>query len=219
MITQIFERVQWVKGALAVNEVDPDTQTVKTHVVDTLLTDDKLGSGSCGGVCAVGAIMSDLGATMVNYSDGQPERNYLGTWSYTTDAEKDFFVVFVENLRRYGVDLSQKFFKEYLVATGWYEIAQSRTDRYMGSFESIEGWNDSGYATEEDVRNFLDVLDTFPAYRMVSGLLTESDSPELREIHAQWLRLEPLFDTYYYQSQMTVLNQVFGLDVHENSGN
>ena len=216
MITQIFERVQWVKGALAVNEVDPNTHSVKTHVVDTLLTDENLGSGSCGGVCAVGAIMSDLGATMVNYSDERPVQNFYGTWSYSTDKEKDFFVVFGENLRRYGVDVSQKFFKEYLVAVDWYELAQSRTDRYIGRFESIEGWNDSGFATEEDVRNFLDVLDTFPAYRMVSGLLTESDSNELREIHAQCLRLEPLFDTYYYGSQMKIFNQVFGLDVYEN---
>ena len=216
MITEIFERVRWVTGALAVNEVDPETNGVKTHVVDTFLTDEKLGSGACGGVCAVGAIMSDLGATMVNYSDGQPERNYFGTWSYTTDKEKDFFVTFVENLRRYGVDLSLKFFKEYLHAVEWYDLAQSRTDRYVGRFDSIEGWNDSGYATEEDVRNFLDVLDTFPANRMVSGLLTESDSNELREIHAQCLRLEPLFDTYYYGSQMKIFNQVFGLDVYEN---
>ena len=219
MITEIFERVRWVTGALAVNEVDPETNGVKTHVVDTFLTDERLGSGACGGVCAVGAIMSDLGATMVNYSYELPSLNYLGSWSYSTDRDKDFFEVFVENLRRYGVDLSQKFFKEYLVAVEWYELAQSRTDRYIGRFESIEGWNDSGFATEEDVRNFLDVLDTFPAYRMLSGLLIESDSPELREIHAQCLRLEPLFDTYYYQSQLKIFNQVFGLEVYENSGN
>ena len=114
------------------------------------------------------------------------------------------------------MDLSQQFFKGYLFETGWYELAQSRTDRYIGRFESIEGWNDSGYATEEDVRNFLDVLDTYPPYRMVSTLLIDLDSPELREIHAQCLRLEPQFDTHFYSSQITVFNQVFGLNVHEN---
>ena len=216
MITEIFERVRWVTGALAVIEVDPVTNGVKTHVVDPFLSDEKLGSGSCGGVCAVGAIMSDLGATMVNYSDDQPILNYLGHWSYSTDRDKDFFEVFVENLRRFGVDLSQQFFKGYLFETGWYELAQSRTDRYIGRFESIEGWNDSGYATEEDVRNFLDVLATYPPYRMVSTLLIDLDSPELREIHAQCLRLEPQFDTHFYSSQITVFNQVFGLNVHEN---
>ena len=39
MITEIFERVRWVTGALAVNEVNPETNGVKTHVVDTFLTD------------------------------------------------------------------------------------------------------------------------------------------------------------------------------------
>ena len=42
MITEIFERVRWVTGALAVNEVEPETNGVKTHVVDTFLSDEKL---------------------------------------------------------------------------------------------------------------------------------------------------------------------------------
>ena len=215
MITSIFERVQWVRGALAANEVDPEDNSIKHNVVDTFLTDDKLGKSSCGGVCAVGAIMADLGATMVDFSDGLPFLSALGNWTYE-DVKKNNFQRFVERLRRYGVDLSQKFFKEYLFAVEWYALAQSRTDSYIGRFDSIEGWNDSGYATEEDVRNFLDVLDTYPAYRMIAGLLSESDSDELRQIHAQCQRLEPEFDTFSYNHQTEIFNQVFGLSVHAN---
>ena len=228
-ILKIFDRVQWVKGALAVNEVDPETHRITGNTTNSFLTTEILGQSSCNGVCAVGAIMADLGATSDNFSHHQPVWNDIHGWQFNDTSNYSKFELFVMELRKYGVGMAQDFFKGYLPDTDWPETAQSRADAHYkkegydyrinveDSHNSIEGWNDYDWTNEQDIQNFLYVLDTYPPYRMLSTLLLEVDSPELREIYAHCKSINPEFDLSQthvgYESALGIFNQVFGLKV------
>ena len=212
-VQAIFDRVKWPKGTLSATDATEDHH-ILGETTDTFLSDINNG---CGGVCAVGAIMADLGATMVDFSDIVPKLNLYGRWCIPEQKKTDF-QQFVISLRRYGVSIAQDFFRGYLRTTDWYETAISRGwdgDQYY-RFREIEAWNDEKVTTEQDVNNFLGVLDTYPPYKRLALLLSETDSDDLRELHEQALRLDPNFDSQFNYERVKVFNQIFDLAIHED---
>ena len=229
-ITAMFDRVRWIKGALSAN--DGDNSRIKGTTTMTFLSLDSYNEQSCGAVCAVGSIMFDLGATMDNFTDGIPAYDAEGYLSTRPDGGYKHFDVFVALLRRYTVEVAQNYFRQgdegvsYLESTNWHDTAKSRIEAkgnswYRDDPSSIEGFNDSQYSTEQDVRNFLDVLEWLPEYRMLHGVLT-GDGGALKQIYQQALRLDPdLADEKEFSGEYRLLqeipykifNQIFGLSI------
>ena len=234
-ITAMFDRVRWIKGALSANDGD-ERHSIKGTTTTTFLSLDSYNEQSCGAVCAVGSIMFDLGATMDNFTDGIPAYNAEGYLSTRPDGGYKHFDVFVALLRRYTVEVAQNYFRQgddgvsYLEATNWHDTAKARMEAkgnywYRDDPNSIEGFNDSNYSTEQDVRNFLDVLEWLPEYRMLHGVLT-GDGGALKQIYQQALRLDPdLADEKEFSGEYRlhqeipykIFNQIFGLSIaHED---
>ena len=240
-ITAMFDRVKWIKGALSAN--DGENSRISGTTTPTFLSMDNLNEQSCGAVCAVGSIMFDIGATMDNFTSGVPRYNSSGILTTRPKGGWSQFDVFVVLLRRYTIEMTQHYFVNgldgvsYLDATNWYSTVQSRQhdkgrNYYKDDINRIESFNDSPFSTEEDVRNFLDVLETLPDYRMLHGLLTSDDPSVLEEIFAQALRLDPdiasetecdyLTDGNAKQFKLLqpipyeVFNTIFGLDIPHN---
>ena len=230
-IVAMFDRVKWIKGALSAFDGD-ERNSIKGSTTHTFLSLDSYNEESCGAVCAVGSIMFDLGATMDDYTDGLPAYNAEGYLSTKPDGGYSHYAVFTALLRRYTVAMAQDYFKNgeegtsYLAETNWYETAKSRVEAegkwyYQDVPDSIEGFNDTQYSTEEDVRNFLEVLEWLPEYRMLHGVLT-GDGGALKQIYEQALRLDPEicsekeFTGEYRLGQpipFGIFNQIFGLKV------
>ena len=234
-ITAMFDRVRWIKGALSANDGD-ERHSIKGTTTPTFLSLDSYNDQSCGAVCAVGSIMFDLGATMDNFTDGIPTYNAEGLLNTKPDGGYKHFDIFVTLLRRYTVEVAQNYFRNgnegisYLEDTNWHDTAKSRVEAkgnywYKDDPTNIEGFNDSQYSTEQDVRNFLDVLEWLPEYRMLHGVLT-GDGGALKQIYQQALRLDPEicsetdFTGAYRLAQpipFGIFNQIFGLKVPANA--
>ena len=229
-IIAMFDRVKWIKGALSAFDGD-ERNSIKGTTTHTFLSLDSYNEESCGAVCAVGSIMFDLGATMDDFTDGIP---FYRDGVLTTKPVDGYsrYDVFVTLLRRYTVEVAQDYFRNgddgvpYLDSTNWYETAKSRVEAkgnhwYKDAPDSIEGFNDTQYSTEQDVRNFLDVLEWLPEYRMLHGVLT-GDGDALKQIFEQAQRLDPEvaneqdYNGGYRLLQpipYAVFNQIFGLKV------
>lgn len=210
-IQTIFDRVKWLKGTLSATDAH-ENHMIKGETTDTFLSVEN----GCGGVCAVGAIMADLGATMIDFSDGEPIKSVYGSWVSSAKQKTDF-QQFMMAIRSYGVSVAQDFFNGYLDSVNWYETAISRG--WDGStfyrFREIEAWNDTPVTTEQDINNFLGVLDTYPPYKMLALLLIENDSDDLRELFAHALRLDPDFIARADKPErIGIFNQIFDLSVN-----
>ena len=234
-ITAMFDRVRWIKGALSANDGD-ERHSIKGTTTPTFLSLDSYNDQSCGAVCAVGSIMFDLGATMDNFTDGIPTYNAEGLLTTKPDGGYKHFDIFVTLLRRYTVEVAQNYFRNgnegisYLEDTNWHDTAKSRVEAkgnywYKDDPTNIEGFNDSQYSTEQDVRNFLDVLEWLPEYRMLHGVLT-GDGDALKQIYQQALRLDPeIASEQEYTGEYRlhqpipfgIFNQIFGLKVPANA--
>ena len=229
-IIAMFDRVKWIKGALSAFDAGEHHQ-IKGTTTHTFLSLDSYNEESCGAVCAVGSIMFDLGATMDNFTDGIPfYRNGVLTTMPADGYSR--YDVFVTLLRRYTVEVAQDYFRNgvdgvsYLDSTNWHETAKSRVeakgnDWFKDTPHTIEGFNDTQYSTEQDVRNFLDVLEWLPEYRMLHGILT-GDGDALKQIFEQAQRLDPeVANEQYFNGEFmlqqpipyAVFNQIFGLKV------
>jgi len=200
-ITTVFDRVKWVKGYLTVTEYSecaPD-HTNKMMAANTFLTHGQ--KEPCHGMCSVGAIMWDLGATKPDYT------NLLGT-PYAMRSDYDRFV---EDLRRYGVMIAQYYFRGYVEEFHHDYFQQIEEYDWDTNRPLIEGWNDDPMTTEQDVRNFLYTLETYPKYRQISRLLKHQDSDDLQEILEQANRLHEHGDfvNEWLIAKVQIFNQIF----------
>ena len=207
-ISAVFDRVKWVKGYLSSSEV-PDMSDEIHDSGGNRASDTFLSHGQklpCHGMCSVGAIMWDLGATRTDFS------NLIGA-SYATRTDYDRFV---EDLRRYGVMIAQYYFRSYVEEFHW-DYRQQHIDDYEWDTHRplIESWNDEKQTSEQDVRNFLYTLDTYPPYRQVARLLKYQESDDLNELLAQANRLHENKDfvNEWLGVKMGIFNQIFDNDI------
>ena len=201
-IASVFDRVKLVKGYLACTDVPAQSSDEWDHSPKEQATVTFLSYGQeapCHGMCSVGAIMFDLGATRTDFT------NLLGMpYNQRTDYDR-----FVEDLRRYGVMIAQYYFRDYVREFHpEYHVEQYDLDTYR---PLIESWNDDKETTEKDVRNFLYTLDTYPPYRQVAKLLRFEDKDELNELLAQANRLHEHGDfvNEWLSAKVRIFNQIF----------
>ena len=201
-IAAVFDRVRLVKGYLSSSELPDSTDWADncSRATDTFLSHGQ--EMPCHGMCSVGAIMYDLGATRTDFT------NLIGG-DYDTRTDYDRFV---EDLRRYGVMIAQYYFRGY-VEEFHPEYRRNHIDDYEWDTHRplIESWNDWKPTTEEDVRNFLYTLATYPPYRQVARMLRYQESDELNELLAQANRLHEHGDfvNEWLGVKVKIFNQIF----------
>ena len=166
-----FEKIAWVKGALATTKTTPQNMVADStgnpeldlipHAVQGY---DKFHDDAVVGCCTLGVVAMALGAYNVKYQGAEILMDYKSIFEIPTHLR------FYKLVREYGLKHAQTVFHKWVSKKIQEEPKDRRISQWAG-VHNIEGWNDRDDTQFSDVQEFLWYLDQDPQFDMLKECL------------------------------------------------
>lgn len=172
MTSLLFEKIAWVKGALATTQTLPQNKVNGStgnpeldNIPHATKPHDNFHDESVIGCCTLGVVAMSLGAYTINFQGAE------ALLKYGFEQDKPIHLRFYKLLREYGIRHAQKVFLEWVDVSVEDNPKDNRIQEWSDE-GNIENWNDRPDTQFSDVQDFLHYLDNDVEFETIKECLT-----------------------------------------------